>query len=224
MSRAGCCSVRWGAAACVGRQGGQALVEALAMVLALLALVHAMSWTGRLQSQSLAAGQASRAMAFAAAQGYGVPGMHDGMSMQSTRDVRAGTRSGGAGAGALDALARDWLAVDTRLLRIEAGRMVTPAAGLERGLGTAAPISLRRHTTLAAGDGRAASELQAQQRLLRSHEGWGRAGNVSRSLGQSLRSRVGAMETAWGNRAPEDDWVRRWADLVPSDRLGGRRP
>jgi len=227
------------------RQRGQAVLEALLAAAALGVCAYAIAWTGRLQHQALAVSQDSRVAAFTAARGAppSTPGQASrllGSRVAAAPDAETDTRLG--------QLADEWLRVDSRLLRMQAERGVTPGIGLERGaaLGAldafdaldrrgrtaraAAAASraaneagttyvLRRYTVLAEGAGHAATDRAGQQRIAEGQLGWRRVAGDSQRLSRTLRQRIGTVDAAWGGRQPGEDWTSAWADLVPAERM-----
>ncbi|SUV87585.1 Uncharacterised protein [Bordetella pertussis] len=96
------------------RQRGQALAEALPLLAVLLLAWAAVAWLGTLRHQALRLGQHSRVAAFMAA----------AAAPSAPRTAILARQAGVAGRTAADGmpalLARDWLQVDTRLLRAQA--------------------------------------------------------------------------------------------------------
>jgi hypothetical protein len=202
------------------RQRGQGLVEALFAVAVLGLCAQAISWVGRLQYQAMAAAQDSRVAAFSVARGQeAASAARADFRLRISREAAA---AGASGRGETGSLSREWLRVDERLLRASAERDVEATVGFEQRRAGERSVVLARHTTVAQAGGHAASDADGQNRLVASATGWGRAGDTSLALSRRLRDRIAGIEAAWGERAPGNDWVSVWADLVPSQRLGKR--
>ncbi|WP_262358609.1 hypothetical protein, partial [Bordetella pertussis] len=146
------------------RQRGQALAEALPLLAVLLLAWAAVAWLGTLRHQALRLGQHSRVAAFMAA----------AAAPSAPRTAILARQAGVAGRTAADGmpalLARDWLQVDTRLLRAQAAEPAAMPGGLLReGAITAV---LRGVTVLAIGPGHASDARGGNDRLARSVAGW----------------------------------------------------
>jgi hypothetical protein len=199
------------------RQRGQGLLESIFAFAALLACACAIAWIGSAQHQAMQAAQASRAAAFAAARGD-APASRDGIRLGSSRDQAGPAPADGRQA----QLQRDWLRVDTHLVRVEAQRRIQPPGGWS--WLSVGDVSVRRHTAVAQAGGHAVSDQAGQQRIMESRMGWQEAAEPSQSLARRLRSSIAGIDGAWGGRKPDLDWVSAWSGLVPSDKLanGGR--
>jgi hypothetical protein len=195
------------------RQQGQALVEAVFALAALLACACAIAWTGSAWHQAMQAAQASRAAAFSAARGGVAAARRDGVDLRLARNQ--------VGPVPLDGkqvqLQQDWLRVDTRLVTAQAERKIqAPAGWAQLPLGD---VAVHRHTSVAQAGGHAISDKDGQQRITDSRAGWQAAGESSQSLARRLQSSISGVDGAWGGRKPDSDWVSAWPQLVPADKL-----
>ena len=195
------------------RQQGQALVEAIFSLAALLACACAIAWTGSAWHQAMQAAQASRAAAFSAARG-GAPAVRRDESGLGLARSQAGPipRDGKQAQ-----LQQDWLRVDARLVTAQAERKIrAPAGWTQLPVGD---VTVHRHTSVAQAGGHAISDKDGQQRITESRAGWQAAGDASQSLARRLRSSIPGVDGAWGGRRPDSDWVSAWPQLVPGDKL-----
>ncbi|WP_233235184.1 hypothetical protein [Bordetella sp. LUAb4] len=110
-------------------------------------------------------------------------------------------------------LRRDWNMANDGLLAAHAD-----ADAVRQGAGTGAGL-LRRHTALISGAGHAAGDSQTQQRIADNRAGWRGAADRTRRAGQRAALALRRIDAGWGRATPEFDWLSRWADLVPNERL-----
>jgi len=198
------------------RQQGQALVEAVFALAALLACACAIAWTGSAWHQAMQAAQASRAVAFSAARGGAPAARGDGVDLGLARNRAGSVPVDGKQA----QLQQDWLRVDTRLVTAQAERKIQAPAGWTQS--PVGDVTVQRHTSVAQAGGHAVSDKDGQQRITESRAGWRLAAGPSQSLARRLRSGISGVDGAWGGRKPDDDWVSAWPRLVPADRLTSR--
>lgn len=195
------------------RQQGQALVEAVFALAALLACACAIAWTGSAWHQAMQAAQASRAAAFSAARGGAPAARRDGAALNLARSQAGPVPPDGKQA----QLQQDWLRVDTRLVTAQAERKIqAPVGWTQLPVGD---VTVHRHTSVAQAGGHAVSDKDGQQRITDSYAGWQAAGGSSQSLARRLRSSISGVDGAWGGRKPDSDWVSAWPQLVPADKL-----
>ncbi|MEO9121702.1 MAG: hypothetical protein ABI228_01745 [Burkholderiaceae bacterium] len=218
------------------RHGGQALVEGIVVLLALLSLWVAISWLGRFQDMALQASHASRFAAFSLTRNPGAPPIiqsrtdyfsgpdhqwmdRRGQSMLSKdrsevtfKVVRQlalepGAQPGGASARAQE-LRQGWRLEDTGILKAYA--IVAPPHY----------PALARHTALLVGAGHASDDIDSQRRLAESPAAWSDSANRSYELGRRIESGASALDRAWGRSEPRFDWLGPWAGYVPAHHLG----
>lgn len=228
------------------QQGGQALVEALVVLVVLGSLWLGIAWLGRLQDVGLQLAHASRRAAFAHAhQGLAPEALDAGVDgYLDAPGHRWRTRQG-----------QDFLAAAVRLdlesLGAMAGRQagdpVAGAADLRRELRLGDPavrravarvrtaggasttgslldfdrlgLDLRRHTAILSGDGAAAGDADVQSVLAGSPRAWGSAASASRTAGQAVLGRLRSVDAAWGRALPDWDWTGPWTGSVPRPHL-----
>ena len=194
-------------------QQGQALVEAVFALAALLACACAIAWTGSAWHQAMQAAQASRAAAFSAARGGAPAARSDEAGLSLARSQAGPVPVDGKQA----QLQQDWLRVDTRLVTAQVERKIqAPAGWTQLHVGD---VIVHRHTSIAQTGGHAVSDKDGQQRITDSRAGWQAAAESSRSLTSRLRSSISGVDGAWGGRKPDSDWVSAWPQLVPADKL-----
>ncbi|MHA3902670.1 hypothetical protein ACTPOE_03625 [Castellaniella sp. WN] len=234
------------------QQGGQALVETLAVLIVLGSLWLGIAWLGRLQDIGLQLAHASRRAAFAHA--------HQGLPPEALAS---------GGDGYLDAPGHLWrtrrgrsFLAGSAHLEVEslgpatgrqAGDPVAGAADLRRELRLGDPtvwragargrtagdasttgslpdfdrlgLDLRRHTAILSGDGAAADDADAQSTLAASPRAWDAAASASRAAGRAVLGRLRDVDAAWSRALPDWDWIGPWTGSVPSPHLQAwRRP
>jgi len=222
---------------------GQALLEGMVGLVALIVMFWAIPVLGRYQDIALQGAHASRYAAFLAA--LGVPSHGDVSAMTGTAyfsgsPQRWRTASGDAlmplgpeistqrvpdvmaaqpGAGHAQAamLRHEWQVGDDAML--QATVLAQPHDVVS--LLPAAPGSLRivRSTSILTGAGHASSDTAAQQRVADGASGWAQAAARSSSAGREVAARMQAVDEAWARPHPDFDWLGAWQALVPADRL-----
>ncbi|MFC4274660.1 hypothetical protein [Achromobacter aloeverae] len=201
------------------RQGGFALVETGLVMALLLSLLASVALLGEWHGHGLRAAHASRLLAFLAARGEesGVRSAIPGGGAVA----RASTGFSMPGGAATAALRRDWGMAGDGLLIVEAS-----ARAARHASGTSAAASaglLRRHTALIGGAGHAAGDRETQARIADNRVAWRRVADRTRRAGRRVALALGRIDAGWGRAAPDFDWLSRWADLLPAERLGVRR-
>jgi len=226
---------------------GQALLEGMVGLVALVVMFWAIPVLGRYQDIVLQSAHASRYAAFLSA--LGVPAQEDVSAMAGTAyfsgsPQRWRTASGealmpigpeistrrvpdtrgeqpGSSHAAAAMLRREWRVGDDAMLQatvLTQPRDVVP-------LGIAAPDFLRinRSTSILTGAGYASSDMAVQQRVAHGASGWAQAAARSASAGREVAARMQAVDEAWARPHPDFDWLGAWQALVPADRLA-RQP
>ncbi|WP_454690830.1 hypothetical protein [Achromobacter aloeverae] len=197
------------------RQGGFALLEAGLVMALLLSLFAGVALLGEWHGHGLRAAHASRLQAFHAAHG----GAGRSSSMVPAHTVERHASPAGfslPGGAAAAGLRRDWRMARDGLLTAYAG-----ARAVRQGTGTGAGL-LRRHTALIGGAGHAAGDREAQDLIAANRAAWRRAADPTRRAGRRVAAALARIDAGWGRAAPDFDWLSRWADLVPEERLGAR--
>ena len=218
------------------RQAGQALVEGIVVLLALLSLWVAISWLGRFQDMALQASHASRFAAFSLTRNPIAPPVLQGrtdyfsgpdhqwmdrrgqsalskdrsevtFSVGRQPVLQSGAQPGGAASRAQE-LRQGWRLEDTGILKAYA---IVSSSHYP---------ALARHTALLTGAGHASDDADNQHRLAESPATWGDSANPSYELGRRIESRVSALDRAWGRSQPHFDWLGPWAGYVPAHHLG----
>lgn len=222
---------------------GQALVEGMVGLVALVVLFWAIPVLGRYQDIALQAAHASRYAAFLAAVGAADEEEISGMastayfsgssrrwrtvsgdalvplapevSMQRTPEATG--MQPGAGHAAVAALRREWQVGDDAML--QATVLAQPRDVVS--LGPAAPdfLGIARSTSILTGAGHAYSDEAVQQRVAQGAAGWATAATRSTSAGREVTARMQAVDEAWTRPRPDFDWLGPWQALVPADRL-----
>ncbi|CAM5790936.1 hypothetical protein [Castellaniella caeni] len=227
-------------------QRGQAVAEALAVLLALGSLWVGVLWLGRVQDAALQLSHDSRQAAFAfahqemspaelAATWAARPSAWASRRLDRRGDpllaavppphveplpgaAVSGPGNSYPGAAAL----RQELALgDGALWRAEASA---------RTRGTAQPtgalwdvdlrtLSLRRQTVILRGAGAAAGDAAVQAVLGASGQAWGQQARQSQAVGRQVTQRLRGIDEAWGRALPEWDWLRAWTAEVPAPHL-----
>lgn len=201
------------------RQGGFALLEASLVIALLLALSAGVALLGEWHGHGLHATHASRLQVFDAAHGGG----DDASAMAAARVAGRHAPPAGfslpGGAAAAD-LRRDWNMARDGLLTAHVGFHAH-----RQGDGTGAGL-LRRSTALISGAGHAPGDRETQARIADNRAAWWGAASRTRRVGRQVAAALNRIDAGWGRTAPEFDWLSRWADLVPNERLaagvGGR--
>lgn len=194
--------------AAFGMQRGQAVVEALAGLALLGLLGTAVISVGRFQWHGLQAAHAARVQVFRFALGDRV----GSMGVRVTRAAHAADFPGPGGPRAL-ALRRELGVEDGGMVRAEVSTRVAP----HRQHGDGWPM--RRHAAILADAGHADSDSRAQQRIAASRTAWGDASRASHGPARQAKSLLWRLDQGWRRSAPDLDWLMRWSDLVPADRL-----
>ena len=229
-----------------GHQSGQALAEALIVLIVLGSLWVGIAWLGRLQDVSLQLAHASRYAAFAEAhQGRDDTAMHTVIAPYvDAPGHRWQTRQG------LDFLAQDlalaWQPVGEPQ-GPQPGDPMAAAADLRRELQLGDPVvwrvaarvrtaghdttaglladfdhlglSLNRQTAILRGDGAAQGDAQVQAILAGSARAWGDAAAQSRHAGETIFRHAGGVDVAWGRAVPAWNWIDAWTGSVPRPHL-----
>ena len=202
------------------RQGGFALLEASLVIALLLALSAGVALLGEWHGHGLHATHASRLRVFDAAHGGG--DYASAMAAASPIAGRHAPPSGFSlpgGAAAAD-LRRDWNMASDGLLPAHAG-----VHARRQGNGTGAGL-LRRSTALISGAGHAPGDRETQARIADNRAAWRGVASRTQRAGRQVAAALNRIDAGWGRAAPEFDWLSRWADLVPNERLaagvGGR--
>jgi hypothetical protein len=193
----------------IDSQRGQAVAESLAGLALVVVLATALVSIGRLQWRGLEASHAARAQAFRYAVG-------DRAAVAAPLSV---VRANGAAAfvgpgGARFAALRRELGVEDRGMVTAHAAVAVP---LHRQHGSHA--ILRRHTAILADAGHAPGDQHTQDRIAASRAAWGDAAFSSLAAARQARSGLKDIDLGWARPAPELDWLRAWADLVPADSL-----
>ncbi len=195
------------------RQAGQAVVEALLMLPLLVLLLCAISWVGGLQFTAQEMTQASRKAVMAGALG------------QPLQDLRAATNTKLAGnAGFLSAVAppqvaalqEEWFGDGLKLLSVT-------ASAERRDRDGPAWLRIVRRTRVASGAGYAHGDADTQRRVGKAPASWRSAEGASLAQARRLKPVIDRMDDPWGRPGLSLDWLSAWEDLVPADRLAGRR-
>ncbi|ALM83678.1 pilus assembly protein TadG-related protein [Bordetella sp. N] len=208
------------------KQRGFGLLETWLVMGLLLALAAGGALLGEWHGLGLRAAHASRAQAFHAAQGArehagGSPDdVDNAAAMDLFRDTALPSVASGFSmpGGAVTAdLRRDWNMAHDGLLAVHAG-----AHAVRQGEATGAGV-LRRHTALISGAGHATGDRAAQARIAGHRAAWRQAADRTRRAGRRVALALNRIDAGWGRSAPEFDWLTRWADLVPAERLRAAR-
>lgn len=222
---------------------GQALLEGLVGLVALVVVFWAIPVLGRYQDIALQAAHASRYAAFLAA--LGVPDSEEVSAMTGTAYFAGSARrwrtaSGedlvpfppavsvhrvpdamagqpGAGHAAAAVLRREWQVGDDAMLRATVA--ARPRDVVSYGLAAPGLLRMARSTSILTGAGHAASDIAVQQRVEQGASGWAEAAARSASAGREVAARMQAVDKAWARPHPEFDWLGSWQAMVPADRL-----
>ncbi len=225
------------------RQSGYALVETGLTLALVLTLAAGVALLGEWHGQGLEAAHSSRLLAFGATRGidglsdgrvvgranraggedagrgYASKGHVSGQVMRPSGVMRGTTGAGFSmpGGATTASLRRGWNMVDDGLVMAYA-----TARAARRGTGTG-PGLLSRHTALITGAGHASGDQDTQARIAGNRAAWQQAAEPTRRAGRRIALALDRIDGGWGRPAPEFDWLSRWADLVPGERLRGRR-
>lgn len=230
--------------ACIPQQRGQAMVEALVALVAIIAMWHAVAWIARLQDLALQAHHAARYGAFAAARqpknvSHAAPDLRF-FTMQRLQwtDTRGrwllpsiyqeprwnftsttpmpNHAQPGLDHDASRTLRRQWGVEDPGV--VVAGITLQPVA--EQGNWP----RLHREVAIAVDAAHASSDADAAERIRQSSLGWYAAANTSAQRGQQVVSRAQGVDAGWGRPLPEFDWLMPWAGDVPEHVLSSTTP
>lgn len=220
----------------VATQEGQALLEALVALMALLALAWAVAWLGRLQDMALQAEHAARHVAFLGAsqaeddlpkavQGAFFDGRHHRwqdeqgqswlpqggqgleVSLQRTHVLPAWAQPANRHAQG-DVLRQDWQVADDGVLHAQVRLQPETAQG------PAMPVIVRQAFILQ-GAGHAGSDVQTQQRVAQAAVPWAQTAQRSYRLSNTVAGRMRAVDKAWARADPEEEWLTCWQGFVP---------
>jgi len=175
------------------KQNGQALLEAVFMMLVLVAILFAIQSTGQLRSQSLDLLGESSYQTFLLTQ------------QKSARTAPPSKlRSMGPYPVSNTLLER---ALAQQLLEVHHGGLVTA---------TSAKGVLHRTSYLLVNAGQSDSAIEAQQRIEHSKDAWvSVAGRSQRHL-TPFRETLRRMDSPWGRPVLKTDWLRGWAGQFPA--------
>ncbi|ARP91115.1 hypothetical protein CAL14_13145 [Bordetella genomosp. 9] len=193
----------------IERQRGHAVAEAT-VVLGLVALIAtAVDSIGRLQWHGLHAGHATRVIAFRHALGDLAPA--GSMLRVERMGATASFEEPGGRAGA--SLRRQFGVADGGTLTAHARVPVALHRNHDRG------YVLNRHTSILIGAGHARDDVHAQSRIGASRAAWGDAARLSVQAARRARSQLRNMDSGWRREPLDPDWLKRWTDLAPADRV-----
>ncbi len=221
---------------------GQALLEGMVGLVALVVLFWAIPVLGRYQDIALQAAHASRYAAFLAAIGAADKEEVSGMAATayfSGSSLRWRTASGdalmpfapevsmqrvpaaasmqpGADHAAVAALRREWQVGDDAMLQ---ATVLAQPHDLVSGHAAPRSLGIRRSTSILTGAGHAYSDEAVQQRVAQGAAGWATAASRSSLAGREVTARMQAVDEAWARPRPAFDWLGPWQALVPTDRL-----
>jgi hypothetical protein len=184
------------------------MVEAVAVLALLGALIVSVVAVGRLQWWGLGGAHASRLQAFRYALGERLPSSaRPGVSRQVEPAFQ------GPGGTPVRALRRE--------LDVEDKGIVTAVVTLPVHVPhvETSRSAMRRHTSILADAGHAASDRQAQDRIATSPQAWRRVAAPGLAAGRQAASRFKGVDRGWSRPAPDFDWLTPWADLVPPGRV-----
>lgn len=224
------------------RQNGQALSEALVVLVALASMWAGVAWLGQLQDIRQQLAHISRHAAFAwAHQEMGMAAM----AQRANTDLQAKgnqwqTRQGArrlssalvlriesdamaqaAQIGSPDAKARvlhaQWQlgqnAIWVAHAQAATGTLRQPSQALHDFDLLALPLS--QHTAILRGHGAANSDSAVKTILSGSEAGWLGMQQASERAGRHVAERVAAVDAAWSRPAPVWDWLSSWEGQVP---------
>ncbi len=195
------------------RQKGQAVVEALLMLPLLVLLLCAVPWIGGLQFAAQEMAQASRKTAMAGALGRPL------QDLRATSNMKL---SGGAellpgvAAPRISALQNEWFGAGLSLLSVTASTE-------RRDRDAPAWLRVARRTHVASGAGYAHGDADTQRRIGNAPTSWRSVESASLSQARRMKPVIDRMDGPWGRPGLSLDWLSAWADVVPADRLAGRR-
>lgn len=195
------------------RQQGQAVIEALLMLPIMALLLWAVVGIGGLQFSAQQTTQASRKAAMSGALGQPLQTLHASSGMASSANASA---LPGVATPRVSALQGEWFGAGLRMLSVEV--RTQPRTG-----DPSAWLPIARRISVASGAGHAHSDADAQRRVEASRTGWLQAGQRSLSEAARMEGPIGRVDSPWGRPKLSRDWISRWADVVPADRLGNRR-
>lgn len=224
------------------RSGGQALIEGMVGLGALMVLFWAVPLVGRYQDMALTSAMGSGHAAFLATRddfsdaalaqavtsawmgkaayrwrdAAGQPLLRSAAIAQHRTALAASAQPGGVTA---QALRRGWELEDTGVRVVS---MSTVARDLTQAGGRS--LTLRRGTAVLADAGHAATPAAAQARVARQGPGWRAAQAGSAVLAKGIGLLAYPVDAAWRRPRAGTDWVAAWEDLVPPDRLTRMRP
>ena len=219
------------------RARGQALVEGVVVLLALIALWVCATWLFRLQDMALQTTHAAGFSAFSAARGDDVDAVALGIRRQffqgpahqwrtlpgrqwlsPARDEVQVTRQShalpdfsgqpGGGEPGVSVLLTDWSVPDNDLVT---GRVAVLPRSLT--VGTAPRLVRRQGILVGAGHGRQDTDVLA--RLGRSSAGWSGSASASTGAGQGLAVVLQPLDAGWGRAQARFDWLDPWVGDVP---------
>lgn len=80
-------------------------------------------------------------------------------------------------------------------------------------------MKLQSQTSIWVGAGHANNDLQAVERLKRSHSLWTHAQGPSTAAIQALSPLLAPVDSAWGRSTPSTQWLQPWEESVPESYL-----
>lgn len=124
-------------------------------------------------------------------------------------------------------LGKDWLSVDERVLSAQVS--LVPFAGLSRSdvngsllgleqLDNAYP-QIQRHTSIMTGAGHSGDDLSAAERIANSNLAWSGPFNQSYGVGRKVNQVASRVDAGWKRPQPVFDWLKPWAEYLPSHHL-----
>lgn len=218
------------------RQRGQALVEGLVAMLALIAMAGSIAWLYRLQDIALQASHASRALAFEYARNPQAQEVSAVAEHVFHRDQRWNDKQGNSllrpgsvqrqvllsnvpmhlsqlpehavprAATAWQELSQAGGSIATALV------VVSPDGGSAR----LKDLKFMRQIAILFDAGHAESHEQTQQRIAQSASLWRSTADVSSALGRKTQMLLKPVDAAWNRPSPDFDWLSSWAGGLPS--------
>lgn len=190
----------------VAREGGQALMESL-MVMLLLAVfaAAALEWGNRIQV-NVQDDLTSRWLAFttsgdtkSAKRGAALDRNPERALPGARRGARLRAEPGGRGADATE-MRQAWHYADQGLVEVRVGA---------------------RRTAVARDAGHHHDHQATQRRLGQSNSAWAHVAQASQNAGKRVQAQAGQVDVGWRRAQPSFDWLTPWADL---DLRPSRRP
>lgn len=182
-------------------QAGQAMLEALFILLILMTLMFAMQYSGQLRAHSLALlGESSYQSFLQSLKKYMPPNPPSTQLSEQLLEIKGDS-----------------------LIKIQANQSDTPyKRSAANRLFSYSSLQRTSYLHVNAGESRSAQEVQS--RIARSKSAWSDTADISHSVLEPHNVPLAKIDAPWGRGRLTTDWLTGWAGQSPGMKLKGLRP